>query len=528
MPIQIVSSEHAFVTGKDKATMWPKTPEERARRLNPMCLPRINPSFSISKEDTIFTIGSCFARNIERQLIVEGFNVAARHFPSLCDETGVKIPSEAMNKFVAGSILNEIRWALDPATSFDERSIVPVRENRYIDTQLAVSLLPAPLELVRAVRHAVSKYMSYLRDAKIIIMTLGLAEGWYDKETKLYMNTPPHRGTIKLFPDRFELHVLSYEDIVSALEDIIDCLRKHGHPDFRMLLTVSPVALGSTWTDNDAMVANTYSKAVQRAAAGYITTKYDFIDYLPSYESVTLSDRRIAWREDGAHASEEVVRINVRRMLEAYSGIISEDDADQRRAAALQLAREAVAEKNEGRLTEALRLLTKAKELAPDEVVVCTRRGRLLSRLGRHEEAVIELAHARKFGGDQYGAAAMLGAALLHLDRPAEAISPLEDCVTLDLKLSKGAAFSLAKAYHRVDRTEEALKLLLDRVLPEADIKHYAAHLAARLLIKLGQYAEAATMAELALAEQPAREQYLATKAQANGYLVGAQVSPAS
>ena len=41
---------------------WPHRASNN--RLEPVCQPRFDPSFSIDKKDKIFTIGSCFASNI--------------------------------------------------------------------------------------------------------------------------------------------------------------------------------------------------------------------------------------------------------------------------------------------------------------------------------------------------------------------------------------------------------------------------------------------------------------------------------
>jgi len=42
------------------------------------------------------------------------------------------------------------------------------------------------------------------------------------------------------------------------------------------------------------------------------------IPVFPSFETVTLSDRAIAWGEDLAHVTPELIELNVARMIEAY------------------------------------------------------------------------------------------------------------------------------------------------------------------------------------------------------------------
>jgi hypothetical protein len=67
------------------------------------------------------------------------------------------------------------------------------------------------------------------------------------------------------------------------------------------------------------MVANSYSKAVLRVAAEQAAAEFDFVDYFPSYESITLSERDHAWTEDNVHVTQRAVETNVGRMVAAYT-----------------------------------------------------------------------------------------------------------------------------------------------------------------------------------------------------------------
>lgn len=56
---------------------------------------------------------------------------------------------------------------------------------------------------------------------------------------------------------------------------------------FRVLLTVSPVPLTATYTEDHVLLATTYSKSVLRAVVGAFCDKNENIAYFPSYEMVT-------------------------------------------------------------------------------------------------------------------------------------------------------------------------------------------------------------------------------------------------
>jgi tetratricopeptide (TPR) repeat protein len=96
-------------------------------------------------------------------------------------------------------------------------------------------------------------------------------------------------------------------------------VRRHGHPDARMLLTVSPVPFKATFTGEDALAANCYSKSVQRAACEAFARAHDDVDYFASYEAVTLSDRSLAFEEDNIHVRRELVGQIMRDVIKAYA-----------------------------------------------------------------------------------------------------------------------------------------------------------------------------------------------------------------
>lgn len=458
-PLARLSYEEALRNNKAPLASWPRDKESQETRLDPFCVPAIRPTFSIAPDDLIFTIGSCFARNIEQHLIAAGFNVAVSRFEKMCQDEGVEVKSNTLNKFVAQSIVNELRWALEPGAAFPEDSIVEVREGRFLDMQLAPGLLPTNWDIALGTRRAVSSYMRMVRDAKVVIVTLGLAEAWYDAKLDLYTNTMPLKGTANLFPGRFEHHVLEYNQLVASLREMLRLLEQYGHPDFRMLLTVSPVAMGATFTEHDALVANSYSKAVQRAAAEAICRENPRVDYLPTFESVTLSDHALAWREDRAHVSTEIVRLNVLRMEEAYTvrakTADGEPSVDAARIRALKLAKEAQDLVRSGEFQRADELFRQAIEIAPDEVLPHVHWGESLYRRKQWEEACRQLQAALDLGGRQYDIAYILGKTYTKLFKWAEA-EPIAKMAIEDSPDTSGPYKLMGKILRELGRKSDA------------------------------------------------------------------------
>ncbi len=112
--------------------------------------------------------------------------------------------------------------------------------------------------------------------------------------------------------------MLGVEETTSALDDIHALLSRHMTDDFRILRTVSPVPLASTFRDADVITANSYSKSSLRTAAESFAAAHENVDYLPVYESVMLTNSAIAWDVDLRHPSDFIVKLNVMRMLQAY------------------------------------------------------------------------------------------------------------------------------------------------------------------------------------------------------------------
>jgi hypothetical protein len=84
------------------------------------------------------------------------------------------------------------------------------------------------------------------------------------------------------------------------------------------VLTVSPVPFTSTFSDQDVVVANSYSKATLRAVAQDFAQRYDAVDYVPVYESVVNSSNDVAWKGDRIHVTDIAVRANVLHFLANY------------------------------------------------------------------------------------------------------------------------------------------------------------------------------------------------------------------
>lgn len=319
--IERLGAAEAMVRARGNELRRYPAPDRDGDRLYPLASPTANPSFAIEQSDTIYAIGSCFARNVEKALEEAGKRVLSREFELGAVGESLGDAANFFNKYSIHSVTNEIRWALERDTFPGEEIIYPMDKGRYCDPQLGMARLDFEMEQILEFRHRYLDAVAGVAAADVIILTLGYVETWYDRKLDLYLNVIPPAPVIKAEPDRFEFRVLSYNDVLDGLNDLYTLLSRHRSKPLKMLVTVSPVPLLATFRDMDVLVANAYSKSVQRAALDEFLLDKQGVDYFPSYEFVTLSNPTIAWsRNDYRHVSPDVVKRIMSNVITRYIG----------------------------------------------------------------------------------------------------------------------------------------------------------------------------------------------------------------
>ena len=295
----------------------------RDRILSQVVVPMGRRTFTPAPGSTFFAMGSCFARNVEERLELSGANVLSRKM-DVRDLGAVSGRALGMyNKYTPLSILQELQFA-SGERDFPQDGFLPTTEGLYYDAQLRTNSGEASLEDMIARRVEIRTAFAQAFQADVIILTLGLIEVWYDTKTDLYLNEMPPPRVIMNDPDRFTFGCLSIDDCRAALRDMHALLKRHSKPGQNIVITVSPVALGRTFSQHDVIIANTTSKCTLRVAAVEFAEEHEGVDYFPSYEAVTLSAPSLAWQDDRLHASDFIVGRIINTFLHRY-GLI--DDA---------------------------------------------------------------------------------------------------------------------------------------------------------------------------------------------------------
>lgn len=250
------------------------------------------PKFVLGRGDRIAVAGSCFAQHVGRNLKAQGFNVLDKE-PApdfLGDEAahsfGYRIYSARYgNIYTARQLLQLIR---DSEGATTRKADFWQKGDRVFDA-LRPNVEPDGLGSVEeAVLHRelhLAQVRALLGETDVMIFTLGLTEAWADRESGTVYPTCP--GVIAGSFDSAKHSFVNF-DFPAVLADLIEVrsLLKAINPAVNMLLTVSPVPLTATASDQHVLVATNYSKSVLRAVCGSMTAMFDDVDYFPSYELI--------------------------------------------------------------------------------------------------------------------------------------------------------------------------------------------------------------------------------------------------
>jgi hypothetical protein len=291
---------------------WRKYPsKEDVRFTNGVIFPHVDPLWTFDWPNTnVFTIGSCFARNIEQSLLKLDVTVPTQSF------TADKLewyyyphPAHILNEYNPGTMSQRINCALD-GTSTGTDNLYQTKGGRYHDQLLHTTGNYVTLERAVERRADIDQLYSKLPEADLVIVTLGLIEAWYDPATGNYLNDPPLGKDFK----NYTFKRLTVQESVDLLGPAVKRLADRGQ---RVLITVSPFPLVATFTSDDCVVANEYSKNVLRVVAEELRDG-KMVDYFPSYE-IVRSAGTVALQDDLIHPDDAMIDQVVSYMIRNYT-----------------------------------------------------------------------------------------------------------------------------------------------------------------------------------------------------------------
>lgn len=238
---------------------------------------------SISLEDTLFMVGSCFTSNIGERLLQSGFDATVNPFGTLYNPLSIEsLICNAIDErcYLTDDLIMDAQgiWhSLDFHSSFSS-------ENQGIVLD----------HINNAIKHAKTRLCA----CNWVIITFGTS---YIYRWRASGNVVANCH--KLHPDKFCRLMMSFSEVESSMARIINKIRAI-NPDVRFIFTVSPVRHKA-----DGLHANQLSKSNLLLAVDSIVRQFDNIIYFPAYEILMddLRDYRF-YADDMVHPSQVAVR----------------------------------------------------------------------------------------------------------------------------------------------------------------------------------------------------------------------------
>ena len=226
----------------------------------------------------VLTIGSCFADSI-------GARLAANKVEALVNPFGTVFQPLALVRLLRAAAGEEVDW---------QQHLVEAR-GRWQSYDLHGSVgANSPVGLLQHIQALVQRTGEFLRQADVVLLTLGTAWAYRLRETGELVN-----NCHKQSADLFVKELLTPDEIINAVAETHAYLRRI-NPALRFVLTVSPVR-----HLKDTLPLNAVSKSVLRVATHIVSDLLPGVAYFPAYELLLddLRDYRF-YASDMLHPSE--------------------------------------------------------------------------------------------------------------------------------------------------------------------------------------------------------------------------------
>lgn len=218
----------------------------------------------LTLDDKVVTIGSCFAEVIGTKLQEYKADVLVNPFGTIFNPLSVSRLLQA----VADEQLNAAQNLVQ-------------RDDIWYSYDLHSSLSsPNKEELLQLIETRIQQTRSQLKEAKLLIITLGTAVSYKLTDTGSIV-----ANCHKLPAKQFSRELLTIDEITESIETAYQALKKL-NPALKVILTVSPVR-----HVKETLLTNSVSKSILRVATHYMTEQHNDVLYFPAYE-IMLDDLR--------------------------------------------------------------------------------------------------------------------------------------------------------------------------------------------------------------------------------------------
>ena len=246
----------------------------------------------ISYESSILFMGSCFSENIGTLMQERRFKVDLNPF-------GINYNPSSLARNL---------WSLNNDRQYTEKDLHQANGRWFSFDHHSQFSAPDPEACLDRINQRIDTARQNLSRADYLLLTWGTAWVYVLRETASVVS-----NCHKLPAGKFSRHLLSVNQVVDTYTKLFAGLRS-GHPDLKIILTVSPVR---HWKDGPVM--NTVSKSTLVLAAHRLTELFSYCEYFPAFE-IAMDDLRDYryYGDDLVHPNQQMIRYIWEKFSAAY------------------------------------------------------------------------------------------------------------------------------------------------------------------------------------------------------------------
>jgi len=204
----------------------------------------------LRKDSKVFTMGSCFARNIGRTFRDLGYEVFVWEF------------ADDINSTFANAAL--MRW-LDGKTTDDMGKRIEAFLGPKVDRK---------------------KLEDAIAESDLFVLTLGVAPVFFDRATGDFVMPQGTALNTRALAELYEFRTTSVEDNLNNMIEIYHAIRRR-NTKAKIFVTVSPVPLRVTFEMPSALMADCVSKSTLRVTANELVRKgLPDLHYWPAFDII--------------------------------------------------------------------------------------------------------------------------------------------------------------------------------------------------------------------------------------------------
>jgi hypothetical protein len=277
--------------------------------------------FQFGDADRVATAGSCFAQHVSAHIKARG----RVRFLQTEDIAPGQPPFSALygNVYTARQLAQLASEACGERRPADLAWLRP--DGRYVDA-LRPSVFADGFADIATLHEARQAHLAAVRSllvgCTVFVFTLGLTEAWVSRCDGTAFPLAPGVLAQPQTRDACVFRNFTYEDVCADLDDFIARI-ENINPGVRIILTVSPVPLTATYTEEHVLVATSHSKAILRAVCGAMVSKHERVHYFPSYEMIAGHHTRGEYFADNLRTVKDDGVAHVMRVFDETYGVES-------------------------------------------------------------------------------------------------------------------------------------------------------------------------------------------------------------